>query len=189
MHREKLTWKHCKWKLIGSGKEGETVNLLGPNGCKNKWICANSEVVSWLLKQMRYCKDILRVDEEFDVCNFSWWHLGNFVNIFDKRINQISAEKILLWQNWLRNFTRSHEIVKIDNPRQLGQRGENLPQDLSSLFRGGFHLREAERVWRCPAQPFSNGNHNTHFRLRLKIFVEQSKNIFMHPVHIVNNRY
>ena len=23
----------------------------------------------------------------------------------------------------------------------------------------------------------------------LKIFVEQSKNIFMHPVHIVNNRY
>ena len=57
MHREKLTWKHCKWKLIGSGKEGETVNLLGPNGCKNKWICANSEVVSWLPKQMRYCKN------------------------------------------------------------------------------------------------------------------------------------
>ena len=95
MHREKLTWKHCKWKLIGSGKEGETVNLLGPNGCKNKWTCANSEVVSWLPKQMRYCKDMLGVDEEFDVCNFSWWHLGNFVNIFDKRINQISAEKIL----------------------------------------------------------------------------------------------
>ena len=87
MHREELMWKHCKWKLIGSGKEGETVNL-GPNGCKNKWICANSEVVSWLPKQMRYCKDMLGVDEEFDVCNFSCWHLDDFVNIFD-RINQI----------------------------------------------------------------------------------------------------
>ena len=154
MHREKLTWKHCKWKLIGSGKEGETVNL-GPNGCKNKWICANGEVVSWLPKQIRYCKDMLGVDEEFDVCNFSCWHLDNFVNIFDKRINQVS-EYILLRQNWLRSFTRSHEI---DRPRQLGQREENLPQDLSSLFRAGFHLREAERVWRCPDQPFSNGNH------------------------------
>ena len=89
MHREKLTWKHCKWKLIGSGKEGETVNL-GPNGCKNKWTCANSEVVSWLPKQIRYCKDMLGVDEEFDVCNFSCWHLDNFVNIFNKRINQVS---------------------------------------------------------------------------------------------------